>query len=224
MLHGKSSSYAMFQPPDKHKGEIVTTSWDGVARIWQIKNAVLLGTFNVSENSFFLVHFCLPENHFFSTQASTKVAIWGGDKKVSILPLKVGLPEIIIQGHTDRIAWAQFNKQGDKIVTASWDGTAKIWKVEDGLLLITLKGHTENLNSACFNERGDKVVTASWDGTAKIWQVEKGSLLVTLAGHKESVVSAQFNKQGDKVVTASCDGTSMIWQAKWIPFIYTKGT
>ena len=94
---------------------------------------------------------------------------------------------LTLVGHKGMISSAQFNKQGDKVVTGSNDGAAKIWQVENGLLLATLTGHTKGVWFARFNKQGDKIVTASVDKTAKIWLVENGSLLATLTGHTDVV-------------------------------------
>ena len=109
---------------------------------------------------------------------------------------------------------AQFNKDGDKLVTASTDNTAKVWDVASGECLATLAGHTAFLYTANFTNAGDKIVTASFDGTVKIWDVETGTCLSTLQGHTKYVVSAQFNRVGDKVVTASYDRTAKIWDVE----------
>ena len=70
---------------------------------------------------------------------------------------------------------AQFSPDGRKIVTASYDSTAKIWDAVTGKFLI-LKGHKGALNSAQFSPDGKKIVTASDDNTAKIWDAATGKL------------------------------------------------
>ena len=84
-----------------------------------------------------------------------------------------------------------FNKLLDKVITASHDGTAKIWDAATGKTLHTLQ-HNYMLMSAAFNEQGDKVVTASLDNTVKIWDANTGNLLQNL-GHTRGVLSAAFN-------------------------------
>ena len=45
------------------------------------------------------------------------------------------------RGHTDDLQDLAFGRDGE-VVTASWDGTAKIWDAESGRELATLRGHT----------------------------------------------------------------------------------
>ena len=53
-------------------------------------------------------------------------------------------------------------------MTASWDGTARIWDAENGNEFAVLKGHTGRVFSAAFSGDGKRVVTASDDTTARL--------------------------------------------------------
>ena len=45
-------------------------------------------------------------------------------------------------GHTGEVWSAAFSPDGKRIVTGSWDRTAKVWDAGTGQELLTLKGHT----------------------------------------------------------------------------------
>ena len=63
-----------------------------------------------------------------------------------------------------------FNPQGTKILSASFDHTAKLWDVESGKMLQTLEGHEDEIFSCQFNYEGDTIITGSKDNTCKIWR------------------------------------------------------
>jgi WD40 repeat protein len=67
-----------------------------------------------------------------------------------------------------------FSPDGTRIVTASFDGTAKVWD-PDGALLATLEGHSGDVASAVFSPDGTRIVTASFDDTAKVWDPDGSS-------------------------------------------------
>jgi WD40 repeat protein len=116
-----------------------------------------------------------------------------------------------LTGHTNTLNDARFSPDGTKVVTSSFDKTARIWDTTNGKSLFKLSGHTGTLGDANFSPDGTKVVTASDDKTAKIWDVSNGSLIKNLIGHASAVYDANFNSDGTKVVTASKDGNARIW-------------
>jgi WD40 repeat protein len=61
------------------------------------------------------------------------------------------------------------------MVTASEDGTAKVWDLK-GNILADLNNHNRALTTALFSPNDNRVITASWDGTAKVWDL-RGNLL-----------------------------------------------
>jgi WD40 repeat protein len=113
--------------------------------------------------------------------------------------------------HKKDVYYTEFSPDGTKVVTTSYDYTARIWDVATGNLLKTLVGHTSVVLVANFSSDGTKVVTASIDKTAKIWDVATGNLLFDLVGHTGTVNRAYFSSDGTKVVTASYDKTAKIW-------------
>lgn len=54
------------------------------------------------------------------------------------------------------------------LVSASGDGTIKIWNSETGELIKTLSGHIYYINSVCFSPDSSKIVSGSSDRTIKI--------------------------------------------------------
>jgi WD40 repeat protein len=103
---------------------------------------------------------------------------------------------------------AVFSPDGRRILTASDDGTAKMWDLE-GNLLVDLKKHTGRVFTAVFSADGNRILTASWDKTAKLWDVE-GNLLLDLE-HNGVVSSAVFSPDGSLIITACRDRSARVW-------------
>jgi WD40 repeat protein len=74
-------------------------------------------------------------------------------------------------GHTRGVWTAEFSPDGKRVVTASFDKTARVWDAATGGALATLAGHDDLLRSAYFSPDGERVVTASKDNMARVWMV-----------------------------------------------------
>ena len=114
----------------------------------------------------------------------------------------------ILTGNT-----AAFSPDGQRIVTASDDKTARVWDAATGQPLASLQGHTDGVRSAAFSPDGKRIVTASADKTARVWDVATGQLVASLQGHTSGVFSAAFSPDGKRIVTASADKTARVWDA-----------
>ncbi len=114
--------------------------------------------------------------------------------------------------HDGKVVHAEFDKDGRRVVTASDDGTARVWDVSTGECVAVLK-HDGSVRHAAFSPAGDCVVTASADGTARIWDAATGQPLTPPIRHDAGVESAAFNPDGDRIVTAGLDRTARLWNA-----------
>ncbi|WP_437720548.1 nSTAND1 domain-containing NTPase [Sorangium sp. So ce861] len=115
--------------------------------------------------------------------------------------------------HPDGVLDADYSPDGRRIVTASWDRTARVWNADGSGEPIVLRGHTEQVNSAAFSPDGKRIVTASWDRTARVWNADGTGEPIVLRGHEDWIYSAAFSPDGKRIVTASWDGTARVWNA-----------
>lgn len=115
-------------------------------------------------------------------------------------------------GHTAAVNRAVFSNDNKRVVTASDDGTARVWDTGTRKSLAVLKGHMPVMDAE-FSPDGRRVVTASADGTARLWDSASGQLLTVLRGHVGAVKTAVFSGDGRRVVTAGEDHTARVWDA-----------
>jgi hypothetical protein len=120
---------------------------------------------------------------------------------------------LTLRGHTGPVRDGAFSPDGKRLVTASYDGTAKVWDAESGKELLTLRGHSDGVYSVAFSPDGMRVATASGDGTAKVWDAGSGQEMLTLRGHSGAVDGVAFSPVGKRLATASGDGTAKVWDA-----------
>jgi WD40 repeat protein len=115
--------------------------------------------------------------------------------------------------HELPVGSAQFSPDGRRVVTASWDMTARLWDAASGKPVGEPMKHDFQVNSAQFSPDGQRVVTASKDRTARLWDAESGKPIGEPMKHDNEVWLAQFSPDGQRVVTASADNTARVWDA-----------
>jgi WD40 repeat protein/class 3 adenylate cyclase len=121
--------------------------------------------------------------------------------------------QTMIFRHDAGVTYAAFNPGGDRIVTSSYDETARIWSVANGSEIAVLKGHEGAVENASFNPDGSRVVTAGRDGTARIWDAAAGKQIFVLP-QPGNVHTAKFSPAGTRVLTGSDQGALTIWDAQ----------
>jgi len=130
-----------------------------------------------------------------------------------------------ISGHGATITSAVFSPDGRRILTGSFDGTARVWDAASGSELLVLTGHQGDVLSVAFSPDGQRIVTGGgkWavgrtPGEAMVWDAATGELLLELKGHNFAVWSVAFSSDGQRIVTGAGDrgygpGEVKVWDA-----------
>ncbi|PSL54586.1 WD domain G-beta repeat uncharacterized protein [Saccharothrix carnea] len=119
-----------------------------------------------------------------------------------------------LTGHDLPVRDVAFSPDGRRVVTASSDGTARIWSTS-GEHLSTLVGHMSSVGSVSYSPGGTRIATTSDDGTARIWDSATGAELAILV-HGESGMAVvlpdgAYRTQGDV-------GDRLWWAVKQVRF------
>jgi WD40 repeat protein len=122
-----------------------------------------------------------------------------------------GLLERTLQGHRRWVRACAVTPDGRHVVSASDDGTLKVWDLDAGHVLATLEGHASGVAACAVTPDGRSVVSASDDGTLKVWDLDAGRVLATLEGHAAGVTACAVTPDGRRVVSASEDRSLKIW-------------
>jgi WD40 repeat protein len=120
-------------------------------------------------------------------------------------------PLVTFLGHNAPVNQAAFSPDGTRVVTATWDKTARVWDATTGKPVTPPLEHHGDVLAAAFSPDGTRVVTASWDKTARVWDATTGKPVMPPLEHQGFVNAAAFSPDGTRVVTASKDQTARVW-------------
>jgi WD40 repeat protein len=142
---------------------IVTTSWDRTARIWDADIGRLLWELPAYSDSNPQAH---RDHVLFArfSPDSRRVVTASGDGKARVWQIPVSCAErkcgwmpgsaagdtrtsvslaVSLEGHSSRVTSAAFDVSGKQVITASSDGTVRLWSASGGELMRLLQGPAE---------------------------------------------------------------------------------
>ncbi|MDZ7994595.1 MAG: AAA-like domain-containing protein [Nostoc sp. EfeVER01] len=122
-----------------------------------------------------------------------------------------------LEKHQDLIRRVKFNPNGKSFVTASYDDTAKLWKLgeKEPLTLKTYKSHVVDVS---FSPNDRRIATASRDGIVDIWDSEGKYIstfkhtVVTSNKNEDILWSVNFSQDGQIIATTGGDTTIKLWK------------
>jgi WD40 repeat protein len=105
----------------------------------------------------------------------------------------------VLEGHEAEIVDLNFSSDGRKLVTASRDGSARVWDVQTGTTISIFRGGRE-ANSAAFNPASDLVVVTFSKEDTKVYEIASGRLVAELPGPAHGMAKAYFSQDGQSII------------------------
>ena len=116
-----------------------------------------------------------------------------------------------LAGHSGEVYGVAVSADGRRAVSASRDGTLKVWDLESGHKPRTLIGHTAGVLCVSVSADGRRAVSGSFDHTLKVWDLEGGYEVFTLTGHRAAVHGVAVSADGRQALSAGWDHTLRMW-------------
>jgi len=154
-----------------------------------------------------------------------------GEARWQVPFVPAGAPEHVIRilgagrlRHGDRVNAIAYSPDGTKLVSASRDGTVRIWDLGNGRELVAYRGHLEVKAPANPKENTNVLVVGGvaysadgeWIASAggseiHVWEAKTGKRVHTLKGLKGPYKSVAFFKDKNKLLSGGDDRRLAIW-------------
>jgi WD40 repeat protein len=117
-----------------------------------------------------------------------------------------------LHGHAHGILRLAWNADGTRVITASYDGTVRVWDVTPLHELFAHSVHGGMVYDVAYSPDGRLLATAGRDGNAILWAAESGDPVQVLAGHSDVVNGVAFSPGGQLLATTGADRSVILWE------------
>ena len=121
-------------------------------------------------------------------------------------------PKLTLPGHAGGTYFAQFTRDGQRVITGGADKVARVWESDRGKIALELRGHTDGVTGADVTPDGKRICTSSqYDQTARVWDAASGKSLFEIK--QERLAVAQFSPDGKQILTVADQRDAVLWDA-----------
>ncbi|ESW97398.1 hypothetical protein KL921_001060 [Ogataea angusta] len=131
-----------------------------------------------------------------------------------------GVAKKALKGHSHIVQDCAISPDGLYAISASWDKTLRLWKLDTGESVVRFVGHKGDVLSVSIAANSRQIVSASRDKTVKVWN-SLGQCMATLESHTDWVNAVRFSPSSPTdeakaatVISAGSDKLVKAWDLR----------
>lgn len=117
----------------------------------------------------------------------------------------------LLLGHSGPVYATSFSPDRRYLISASEDGTIRLWSLLLWSNLVCYKGHNFPVWDVKFSPHGHYFASCGHDRTARLWSMDHPQPLRVYSGHLSDVDTVQFHPNSNYLATGSTDRVIRIW-------------
>ena len=182
-------------------GTLVSSSWDGTIRFWNVGTGSLKLTIEGHFN--FRGTALSPNGKTIATASESLILFWN---------TLDGRFQKILDGKR-RIRALAYSPDGKTLAIGTWNDGPQIQllNARTGQSKRTLRWEGNETDFLVFSPNSKTLASASWDRTIRVWNARNGKLQQTLTGHTEPINSLVFSPDSKTLASAGWDRTIRLW-------------
>jgi WD40 repeat protein len=154
----------------------------------------------------------------FSPTDGDHIVVAGDDAQVRILDTDDWDSSRKLAKHVSTVSVSKYSSDGMRLVTGSFDKTARVWDVATGRPLCEPLRHGGPIFfvAVALSRDGRYVVGGTNDGTARLWDVASSKPIGPALDHDAAVFATAFTEDG-RVLTGTATATISVWDIDSAP-------
>ncbi|HSZ24558.1 MAG TPA: caspase family protein [Cytophagaceae bacterium] len=181
---------------------VATCSWDGTMIVWNTETGEKVSYTDFKDYAAYTMAFTPDDLYLVTGRLNKTLELREPDSKEVVRTFI---------GHTDVVSSIEFGPEKYKMLSASWDGSARVWDISTGMMVQKIKTGKSALHTAIYTPDGKKIITGGDDRIIRIFDAANTKLLNTLEGHQAEVTCLKISQDGKMLVSYSLDGAIKCW-------------
>jgi WD40 repeat protein len=105
--------------------------------------------------------------------------------------------------HSHTVSALGFSGDGKRLISASWDKTARVWDVASGREICRFAGHKDGASAAAISPDGTLAASGDMNRTTVLWDARTGKEIHRVPDNPNTVFWLRFSADGKRLVWSS---------------------